>query len=145
VSCCNLADTTLVATAFTQQTQRTSLPGDKPQPKVAAPERNTEEILLARSVADKILGLHSLKPRTFGTARLAALLWKDDQAYARMTFAMARAEELKNEDLRARALIEVAGVHLQKVASKPKKATAEQRKNAPPSQPQSPGAEKQPN
>jgi hypothetical protein len=64
---------------------------------------------------------------------------------ADLTFAMARAEELKNEDLRARALIEVAGVHLQKVASKPKKATAEQRKNAPPSQPQSPGAEKQPN
>lgn len=72
---------TLVATAFPQQTQRTSLPGDKPQPKVPeAPDRNTEEILLARSVADKILGLRSLKSRTLGTARLAALLWKDDQA-----------------------------------------------------------------
>jgi TonB family protein len=51
--------------------------------------QNDPNIYLAHSLADKILALRDVKARSLGTARIADVLWPQDEAYARMLFGKA--------------------------------------------------------
>lgn len=62
-----------------------TLPKQETQAEEASDEVDTA-VYLVHGLAEKILALKSVKTKTIGIARLANLLWKDDEVYSRSLF-----------------------------------------------------------